>query len=96
MCGYCGCGQTETKKHEHDHPHHDHRIIQIEQDIFAENQHLADHNRQFLGGKNIRTFNLVSSPGSGKTTLLIETILALKKKLPISVIEGDQQTDRDK
>lgn len=90
MCGYCGCEQIEH------HDHHDHRVIQIEQDILAENQRFADHNRELLKKNNITTFNLVSSPGSGKTTLLIETIHALKNKLAISVIEGDQQTDRDK
>ena len=90
MCGYCGCGEAKL------HSHHDHRIIQIEQDILAENQRFADHNREFLKKNNTTTFNLVSSPGSGKTTLLVETIRALKDKLAMSVIEGDQQTDRDK
>jgi hydrogenase nickel incorporation protein HypB len=39
--------------------------------------------------------NLVSSPGAGKTTLLERTIRDLKSNIPIGVIEGDQQTDRD-
>ena len=39
--------------------------------------------------------NLVSSPGAGKTTLLVETIKRLKDRLPIAVIEGDQQTEHD-
>jgi len=39
--------------------------------------------------------NLVSSPGSGKTTLLARTIEALKDRLSVSVVEGDQQTSND-
>lgn len=43
-------------------------------------------------------FALMSFPGSGKTTLLCETIRRLKTedgKLPIGVLEGDQQTAHD-
>lgn len=93
MCGYCGCGETEKKE---EHHHHDSRIIEIEQDILAKNQQFADQNRDYLTKNNILAINLVSSPGSGKTTLLTKTILTLKNKIPISVMEGDQQTDRDK
>jgi hydrogenase nickel incorporation protein HypB len=34
----------------------------------------------------------MSSPGAGKTTLLTRTILDLAGELPVSVIEGDQET----
>lgn len=87
MCGYCGCEQT--------HHHHDHRIIEIEQDILTENNRFAAQNREYLNEHNVLAFNLVSSPGSGKTTLLIAMIHVLSENFPISVIEGDQQTDRD-
>lgn len=103
MCGYCGCSETQHDMHKHKHKHkhthdHDDRIIQIEKDILTENQHFADHNRDYFSKKNMYAFNLVSSPGSGKTTLLVETIRALNNrtiKQPIYVIEGDQQTDLD-
>ena len=39
--------------------------------------------------------NFVSSPGSGKTSLLVRTIEALKGRMAVSVIEGDQQTSND-
>ena len=39
--------------------------------------------------------NLVSSPGSGKTTLLVKTVEALQSRLPVAVIEGDQETSLD-
>ncbi|HNH18088.1 hydrogenase nickel incorporation protein HypB, partial [Zoogloea sp.] len=38
---------------------------------------------------------LVSSPGSGKTTLLVRTIEALQRRVPVCVVEGDQQTSFD-
>lgn len=95
MCGYCGCGQSDAKTDLAHHHHHDEQIIQIEKNILAENQRFADSNREWLKNQNILTLNMVSSPGSGKTTLLTQTILALKNHIPIAVIEGDQQTDRD-
>jgi hydrogenase nickel incorporation protein HypB len=39
--------------------------------------------------------NLVSSPGAGKTTLLVETVRAIRDKVSVGVIEGDQETAYD-
>lgn len=72
-----------------------HRMIKIERDILAKNNHYADENRRYLSEHGIFALNLVSSPGSGKTTLLEKTIQSLQEKQPIAVIEGDQQTDHD-
>ncbi|MBE9005692.1 hydrogenase nickel incorporation protein HypB [Fortiea sp. LEGE XX443] len=69
--------------------------ISLEQDILAKNNLLAAQNRGWFQGRNILTLNLMSSPGSGKTTLLTRTINDLKQQLPISVIEGDQETTND-
>jgi hydrogenase nickel incorporation protein HypB len=92
-----GCG--------HDHVHHDghahapglspSRMVQIEQDILAKNDQHARFNREFLAERGIFAVNLVSSPGSGKTTLLTESIKRLLPSLPVTVIEGDQQTTND-
>ncbi|MHB8116042.1 MAG: hydrogenase nickel incorporation protein HypB [Acidithiobacillus ferrivorans] len=71
------------------------RMVRIEQDILAKNQRYADANRRYLAERGIFALNLVSSPGSGKTTLLVRTVEALQHRLPVAVIEGDQQTDRD-
>ena len=83
--------------HEHDHHHtHDNKqVIEVETDILAKNNLLAERNRGFFEAKNIKAINLVSSPGSGKTTLLEKIILAMKGKMKIYVIEGDQQTMND-
>ena len=71
------------------------RMVRIERDILAKNNNYAGENRRYLSEHGIFTLNLVSSPGSGKTTLLVKTIQMLRDKLPIAVIEGDQQTDHD-
>jgi hydrogenase nickel incorporation protein HypB len=71
------------------------RMISIEQDILAKNNAYAGANRAFFEQRGILALNLVSSPGSGKTTLLVETIERLKGRLPVAVIEGDQQTSND-
>ena len=72
------------------------RVLQLEQDILAGNQHMADHVRAHLASQHTLALNLVSSPGSGKTTLLVETVARLKaQQRPVAVIEGDQQTSFD-
>ena len=71
------------------------RMVSIEQRILARNDGLADENRSWLAGRGILALNLVSSPGAGKTTLLVRTIEALQARVPVSVIEGDQQTSFD-
>jgi hydrogenase nickel incorporation protein HypB len=70
-------------------------MVQIEQDILGKNNEYAAANRRYFDAHAILALNLVSSPGSGKTTLLTRTIADLKAELPLSVIEGDQQTAND-
>jgi hydrogenase nickel incorporation protein HypB len=71
------------------------RMIQLEQDLLAKNNAFAAENRRAWGEKAVFALNLVSSPGSGKTTLLTATIERLKGRIPIAVVEGDQQTSFD-
>jgi hydrogenase nickel incorporation protein HypB len=71
------------------------RLVQVERDILAKNDAIAEQNRAWLAERGIFTLNLVSSPGSGKTTLLVRTIEQLAGSLGVSVIEGDQQTSFD-
>jgi|HubBroStandDraft_6_1064221.scaffolds.fasta_scaffold04470_7 hydrogenase nickel incorporation protein HypB len=92
--------------HEHHHDHgeahgHSHeekpisRTLQLEQDILAKNNQLAEHNRGWLEGREIAAFNLMSSPGAGKTSLLERTIRELGTEIRICVVEGDQETTLD-
>ncbi|QDX80321.1 hydrogenase accessory protein HypB [Denitratisoma sp. DHT3] len=71
------------------------RRVLVEQAILAKNDALARINRERLAAKGVFALNLVSSPGSGKTTLLVKTIEALRGRLPVAVVEGDQQTSQD-
>lgn len=74
------------------------RAIKLETDILGANNRVAMQNRAHFKSHGVTALNLVSSPGSGKTTLLCATIEAFKSRLPslpISVIEGDQQTSFD-
>ena len=71
------------------------RMVRIEQDILARNDAFAELNRRAFADRGNFALNLVSSPGSGKTTLLVRTIEALRSRVPVCVIEGDQQTSLD-
>ena len=71
------------------------RLIEIERSILSRNDEIAARNRARLEREGVVAVNLMSSPGSGKTTLLVETIKSLKDRVPIAVIEGDQQTSND-
>jgi len=71
------------------------RLVRIEADLLAKNDAIARGNRAHFAGHRVLALNLVSSPGSGKTTLLVRTLEALRGRLPLAVIEGDQQTSND-
>ena len=71
------------------------RMVKIERDILAKNDAFARDNRRAFASLGIFAVNVVSSPGSGKTSLLVKTIEALKERMPVAVIEGDQQTSND-
>jgi hydrogenase nickel incorporation protein HypB len=89
-----------THPHSHDDHHaHSHspesRRVAVEQDLLARNDAHAAANRRRFETHGIFAVNLVSSPGSGKTAVLVRTASALRRRMPISVIEGDQQTSHD-
>ena len=69
--------------------------INIGKKILDANQEYAFKNSRLLHEKKKLCLNMISSPGSGKTTILAATILELKDKLNIGVIEGDISTDLD-
>ncbi|WP_051162491.1 hydrogenase nickel incorporation protein HypB [Nocardia brevicatena] len=88
-------------EHEHGAGSHEHGVdhvhppitetVSLEQKVLAKNDHLAQHNREWLSRRGILALNLTSSPGAGKTTLLERTIRDMEQ-IPIAVIEGDQET----
>ena len=86
--------------HTHTEPTHETvkrppNTLTLEQNILSKNSLIAAQNRGWLKGRQITALNLVSSPGTGKTTLLVKTIEDLKREIPITVIEGDQETAQD-
>jgi len=95
-------GATHAHPHDHGHEHdHDHdnghshepgRTVLLEQKVLARNDERAERNRRWLVGRDVLAVNLMSSPGSGKTTLLERTIRELGAQVPMSVVEGDQET----
>lgn len=95
MCGTCGCGEGEIRIDGAAHAHGSARQIDVEIDLMAKNDGYAAANRQRFARDNVLALNLVSAPGSGKTSLLVKTIENLAQKLPVCVIEGDQQTSHD-
>ncbi|MBL0313935.1 MAG: hydrogenase nickel incorporation protein HypB [Holophagaceae bacterium] len=92
-----GGGTVHSHAHAHDHAQGpgQRRMVQIERNLLEKNDAFAKINREQFVQKGIFVLNLVSSPGSGKTTLLTATIDRLKPRIPIAVIEGDQQTTHD-
>lgn len=83
--------------HGHTHQHDGSRIIiDHEQSLFSNNEHLAGHIRKRLDSLGIRGINLMGSPGSGKTALLEALIDNYDGELAeLAVLEGDLATHRD-
>ncbi len=71
------------------------KIIEVKQNIFAENEKKADELRQRLREEKTFLLNLMSSPGSGKTTVLLRTAEALSREMKIGVMEADIDSSVD-
>jgi hydrogenase nickel incorporation protein HypB len=64
-------------------------LINIKEEILAENKELAGELRKRLATTDVFLLNLMSSPGAGKTSLILRTIQELRSAFRIAVIEGD-------
>ncbi len=69
--------------------------VAVLEDIFFENDRVADENRKAFADAGVRTVNLMSSPGAGKTSLLKRTLEELAGTLRIGILEGDIATSID-
>jgi hydrogenase nickel incorporation protein HypB len=69
--------------------------VNIGKKILSANEEYALGNSKLLAHQKKLCLNMISSPGSGKTTILTRTIIELKSKVRIGVIEGDIKTDID-
>jgi hydrogenase nickel incorporation protein HypB len=69
--------------------------VDVRENIFDANERLAEDNQKIFDTFNVFSLNLMASPGAGKTSLIERTILALKGRLKLGVIDGDIATDID-
>ncbi len=65
------------------------RLIEVKEDIHADNKLKADELRSGLKRNKSFLMNLMSSPGAGKTTLILKTIEKLRNEINIGVMEAD-------
>jgi hydrogenase nickel incorporation protein HypB len=71
------------------------RVLEIKKTVFSGNDERAKKLRSDLEQRGVFLLNVMSSPGSGKTTTLVRTILSLKDKFRIGVMEADIDSDVD-
>lgn len=83
MCEACGCGRTGTLE------------VPLHENILADNDAQAWHNREHFAEQGIFAINLMGSPGSGKTALLEAMARALGPEHGIVALSGDLATDND-
>jgi hydrogenase nickel incorporation protein HypB len=69
--------------------------IAIEKAVTARNDSEAQALRTSLKDRAVYCMNLVSGPGAGKTSLIEQTVLRLKSKVCIAVIEAGPHTGLD-
>jgi hydrogenase nickel incorporation protein HypB len=65
------------------------RLIEVKEDILADNIKIATGVRLRLSNTKTMLLNLMSSPGSGKTSLILKTLEGLKDSIRLGVIEAD-------
>ena len=65
------------------------RLIEIAEDIHADNELAARALRSRLDDEKVFLVNLMSAPGSGKTRTILRTIAELEASLRFGVIEAD-------
>ena len=65
------------------------RLIEIKEDIHADNKLAAEELRKRLAASKTFLLNLMSSPGAGKTRTILRTVQELRDGLEVGVIEAD-------
>ena len=69
--------------------------VSVVKNVLDANDRIAAENRELFDKNKVYVINLMSSPGAGKTSLVERTILALRDRYRIGVIEGDIQDTYD-
>ncbi len=63
--------------------------IEVIQNVLEANETIANRNQQLLDESKVYAINIMAAPGAGKTSLILQTLVKLKGKLNVAVIEGD-------
>ncbi len=71
------------------------KTIQLNENIYANNEEQAEITRKMLTDKGILFLNIMSSPGSGKTTTLTNLINRMKDQYRIGEMDVDIQSTID-
>lgn len=71
------------------------KVIEVHENIFGENERVADRIRTELKRRGTFFVNVMSSPGSGKTTTLTALIHRLKEELSIAEMDVDIESTVD-
>ncbi|TYT75373.1 hydrogenase nickel incorporation protein HypB [Desulfobotulus mexicanus] len=71
------------------------RIIDVKEDILADNGAMADELRSRLKKQGLFLVNLMASPGAGKTSFLLKTAALLSEKFEMGVLEADIESSVD-
>jgi len=83
MCDVCGCGDPDIVP------------VEVHENILAENDRGARHNREHFQEAGVLALNLMGSPGSGKTAVLEATARRLRTHLRLGAMSADLATERD-
>jgi len=82
VCDTCGCGDPDVVS------------VTVRENILAQNDRAAGHNREHLQARGVVGINLMGSPGAGKTAVL-EATARSRLGLGLAAVSGDLATDRD-
>ncbi|MFW9823958.1 MAG: hydrogenase nickel incorporation protein HypB [Candidatus Thorarchaeota archaeon] len=71
------------------------KVIELNEDLIANNDRLAEENKNNLKKLNIKSIDIVGAIGAGKTALIEAIVKRISKKYNILVINGDVTTRID-
>ncbi|MFX1456316.1 MAG: hydrogenase nickel incorporation protein HypB [Promethearchaeota archaeon] len=71
------------------------KVIELNEDLLANNDRLAEENKKNLKKLNIKSIDFVGAIGAGKTALIEAIVKRVSKKFNILVINGDVTTRID-
>ena len=71
------------------------RIIELNEDLIANNDNLAEKNRKILKELKIKSVDFVGAIGAGKTAIIESIVKEISKEYRILVVNGDVTTRVD-